>query len=169
MSWQKCLLHSPRTLVEPEWRVAGSSFHCSSPRTCTIDDKQYCHALQPRMVRQSIDELQHRTAPKRRRNPLQYRKASTTRGEQLCSSNEHSPERAVVSPRGHDAILIHSHAVHNSLLILQHVVQELTLHSANHLNKVHLGTVSNCKGDLHQRFLVNRPYKLLTKVLIPHE
>ena len=52
-------------------------------------------------------------------------------GQQGASSADQmgdSPEGAIVSPRGHDAILIHCHAVHNGFLVLQHVVQELALH-----------------------------------------
>ena len=49
-----------------------------------------------------------------------------------CGINENSPEGAIVSARGHDAILIHCHAVDYGLLILQHVVQELALQGESH-------------------------------------
>lgn len=49
-----------------------------------------------------------------------------------CGINEDSPQGAIVSARGHDAILIHCHAVDYGLLILQHVVQELALQGESH-------------------------------------
>ena len=48
------------------------------------------------------------------------------------TKDEDSPQGAIVSTRGHDAILIHCHAVDYGLLILQHVVQELALQGESH-------------------------------------